>query len=89
MDTSVGNIGIFRTSLCLSVITTFELEQKRFYPTSERVSDALNNICFADVWLWNNESGLEQFDMVLYLLSHGWISSPREGIFLLDQLDGD
>ena len=23
--------------------------------------------------------------MVLYLLSHGWISSPREGIFLLDQ----
>ena len=21
--------------------------------------------------------------------SHGWISSPREGIFLLDQLDGD
>ena len=23
------------------------------------------------------------------LLSHGWISSPREGIFLLDQLDGD
>ena len=22
-------------------------------------------------------------------LSHGWVSSPREGIFLLDQLDGD
>ena len=21
--------------------------------------------------------------------SHGWISSPQEGIFLLDQLDGD